>query len=141
MVLSFRVRGCEPGVRHSGEVPGGAFDAESEEVADAADVTAGGVDLVEDSVLAQGSGSDGAVLPGEGVPARDEPRRGASVDEQVRVGAVGPGLVAVVEPGCEPALDGCGERDVAAVETEATVDDVGELEFADLFAGSSQMRV
>ena len=43
--------------------------------------------------------------------------------------------VAVVEPGREPGPDGCGERDVAAVEVEATVDDVGQLQFADLLAG------
>ena len=32
-------------------------------------------------------------------------------------------------------LTGCGEWDVAAVEVEAAVDDVGQLELADLFAG------
>jgi hypothetical protein len=74
------------------EVAGGAFDAEAEQVADAAYVAAGCVYLVEDAVLAQGTWSYGAVLPGEGVAAGDE-----SFDEQVRVGARGPGLVAVVE--------------------------------------------
>lgn len=54
------------------QVPGGAGDAEPEEVADAAYVAAGGVDLVEDAVLAQGAGSYGAVPPGEGVAAGDE---------------------------------------------------------------------
>ena len=37
------------------EVAGGAFDAEPEEVIDAAYVAAGGVDLVQDAVFAQGS--------------------------------------------------------------------------------------
>ena len=112
------------------EVAGGAFDAEPEEVADAAYVAAGGVDLVEDAVLAQGAWSYGAVLPGEGAAAGDESWCGSSVDEQVRVGAGGPGLVAVVEPGSQPCSDRCGERDVAAVQVEPPVDDVGQLQFA-----------
>lgn len=44
-----------------------ALDAEPEQVADAADVAAGGVDLVQDPVLAQRPGTQGGVLPGIGV--------------------------------------------------------------------------
>ena len=66
------------------EVAGGSSDAETEEVAEAAYVAAGGVDLVEDAVLAHDLGAQSAVvLPGEGVAAGNEPGRGASVDEQV----------------------------------------------------------
>ncbi|WP_248580844.1 hypothetical protein [Nocardioides sp. InS609-2] len=126
---------AEIGVLDGLEVAGGAFDAEAEEVTDAAHVAAGGVDLVEDAVLAQGTRSYGAVFPGEGVAAGDESGCGASVDEQVGVGASRPGLVAVVEPRSEPCPDGCGEWDVAAVEEKPAVDDVGQLQLAHLLAG------
>ena len=112
-----------------------AFDAESEEVADAAYVAAGGVDLLEDAVLAQGLGSEVGVLPGEGLA--DGTSRGARapVDEQVRVDGVRPGSLPVVEPGGEAGPDRGGERDVPVVEGEAAVDDVGQLQLAELLAG------
>ncbi len=54
----------EVGVRDGVEVAGGGFDAEPEQVADEADVAAGGVDLVEYAVLAQGSGPQRDAGPG-----------------------------------------------------------------------------
>ncbi len=47
----------EVGVFDGVEVAGGAFDAEPEQVADSADVAAGGVNFVQDAVLAQRLGS------------------------------------------------------------------------------------
>ena len=77
--------GRKVGVLDGLEVAGGALDAEAEEVADAAYVAAGGVDLVQDAVLAQRLGSDAVSFQGKEWPAGDETGCGASVDEQVRV--------------------------------------------------------
>src|SRR5680860_1231700 len=109
----------EVGVLDGRQVAGGAFDAESEEVAEAADVPARGPDLVEDAVLAQRLGPEPSVLPGEGVSCGDQPGCCASVDEQVRVDAVGPDARSVVEPGREAGPDRCGEGDVAFAEEQA----------------------
>ena len=79
-----------------------AFDAEAEEVADPTDVSAGGVDLLEDAVFSQSLGAEVCPLPGELFADRDEPWCTDAANEQVRVDAVGPGSVAVVEPGGEP---------------------------------------
>jgi hypothetical protein len=109
------------------EVAGGALDAEPEQVTDAADVAAGGLDLAEDAVLAQRLGAQGGVQPRELAADWDESGCGASVDEQVRVGRVGPGTGSVVEPCGQAGADGGGQRDGSAVDDEAAVDDVGEL--------------
>src|SRR3546814_17672098 len=66
-------------------VAGAAFNAEPEEVVDAAYVAAGGMALVQYAVLAQGARADAAVPPRKGRPAGDEPRPGAHVDETVGV--------------------------------------------------------
>src|SRR3546814_18275609 len=95
------------------------------------------MDLVQYAVFAQGARAEAAVPPRKGRTAGDETRRGASVDEQVRVRGGRPGSVAVVEPGAQPCPHGCGERDVAALEVEPTVHDVGQLQFADLPAGQA----
>ena len=47
------------GVAHRG------LDAEAEKVADPADISASGVDLLEDAVLSQGLGPEARVRPGE----------------------------------------------------------------------------
>ena len=84
------------GVLDRAEVAGRSGDAESEEVAEASDVAAGGMDLVQDAVLAHGLGPQGRAEPGVVGSCRDEPGCGAPVDEQVWVGAVRPGPVGVV---------------------------------------------
>src|SRR3546814_14642261 len=97
-----------------------AFNAEPEEVVDAAYVAAGGMDLVQYAVFAQGARADAAVPPRTGRTAGDETRRGASVDEQVRVRGGRPGSVAEVEPGAPPATHGWGGGDDADPEGGAT---------------------
>ena len=97
------------------QVAGCSGDAEAEQVAEAPQVSSGGVDLVQDAVLTQDLGAQRAVLPGEGVTTGNEPGCGASVDQHVRVEAGRPGGVAVVEPGGEPCPHGRAERDVPAL--------------------------
>ena len=126
---------CQVGVLDGLEVAGGALDTEPEQVTDAADVAAGGVDPAEDAVLAQCLRAQGGVQPREAVADRDESGCGASVDEQVRVGRVGPGTGSVAEPCGQAGADGGGHRDGSAVDDEAAVDDVGELQPTDLFDG------
>lgn len=43
----------------------------------------------------------------------------------------------MVEPVTEPSPNGCDERDVAAVGVEPAVDDVGQLQLWDRFAGQA----
>jgi hypothetical protein len=57
---------------------------------------------------------------------------GLVVDEQVRVRGAGPALGAVVQPGGEFLLDQRGEQDRAAVEVQASVVQVGQLQVEDL---------
>jgi len=54
------------------------------------------------------------------------------VDEQVRVGGVGPALAAVVEVCGQPDPDRFGEQDGLSGQVQPPVADVGELEAADL---------
>src|SRR6266542_1968923 len=79
------------------------LDGESEEVADAADVAAAGVDLLQDAVFAQRLGSEvrSSPSPRELAADRDEAWCAAPADEQMRVDAVRPGPCPVVEPGAE----------------------------------------
>src|SRR5664279_244787 len=105
---------------------------EPEQVSDAADVTA----VVWISLRMRSSrsawGAQGYAFPRKVAADRDEPGWGAPVDEQVKVGGVGPGPVAVVKPGGQPGADGSSERDVAVAEDESSVDDVGEPQLSDL---------
>ena len=103
----------------------------AEQVADAADVSAGGVDLLEDSVAAERLRVHAGLLPRESVAWRVEPRRGALRDEQVRIGGARPPGGAMIEPSRETHFIGLCERDAAAVrKAEAAIDDVGELDRA-----------
>lgn len=80
--------------------------------------------------------AQGDALPREVAAHWNEPGRAAPVNEQVGIGGVWPGAAAVVEPGSQPGADGRGERDVAIAEDDqASVDDVGEPQLSDLFAG------
>lgn len=81
--------------------------------------------------------ANAAVPPRGGRAGGDETRRGALVDKQVRVRGGRPRSVAVVEPGAQPAPDGCGERDVAPVKVEPAIDDLGQPQLADLLAGQA----
>ncbi len=110
------------GVVEGGHVAQRAPDTEIEQVADPSDVAAGGVDLVEDAVLAKGLGGEVDFLPGELPADRGQPGCGAPADEQVRVDGARPGPGAVIEPRGEPGQHRAGERDVPAVEGEAAVD-------------------
>jgi hypothetical protein len=119
----------------------GALDAEPKEFTDAADVAAGGADLVEDPVLAKGLGRQIDLSPGEGPAHLGEAGCGSPVDEQVRVCGPGPGLCSVVEPRSEPRHHGRCEGNDAAAEGEAPVDDVGEGERPDLTLMDHQKRI
>jgi hypothetical protein len=88
-LLDVLASGGEGGVLDGLEVAGGAHDAESEQVAEASDVATGGVDLVQDAVLAQRAGSQSGFLPRKGAADADKPRGGAAVDEQVRLALLG----------------------------------------------------
>src|SRR3546814_10773191 len=65
------------GVLDGLEVAGGAFNAEPEEVVDAAYVAAGGMDLVQYAVFAQGARADAAGPPRQGRAAGGGTARGA----------------------------------------------------------------
>lgn len=125
----------EVGVRDGACVAGCGADAEPEEVADSADVAAVGVDLLEDSVLAQGLWAEVGVGPRELSADGPEPWCVAHADEKVRVDAARPFDRPVVEPCGESTEDGVGEGDVPVVDVEASVDDVGELKVLHFFGG------
>ena len=81
----------------------GGFDVEAEDVADAADVSAGGVDFLEDAVFSQRLGTKVGSGPGElfadrgeaggAAPADEEVGGAAPADEEVGVDAGRPGSV------------------------------------------------
>lgn len=110
----------------------GCWDGQSEQVADAPQVAAGGPDFMEDAV-----GADNACRGAE-----HEPKPAASdglgaqcgpvVDEQVGVGRAGPSLVSEVEIGVQSEASGFGEQDDLVAQVRPSVVDVGELEGADL---------
>jgi len=95
-------------------------------------VDVGGVNLGEDAVLSQGLGAEPCSSPAELLADRDEPWRADPADEEVGVDAGRPGPVAVVEPGAEAYTYRASQGDVPAVEVEASVDDVGELQPGEL---------
>lgn len=74
--------GARPRVEDA-EVAGGCVDAHAEEVGDAAGVAAGGLDLLDDAVVAEGLGGDPGFVPGELVSGRAEAACGEQADEQV----------------------------------------------------------
>ncbi len=69
----------------------GGVDGESEEIADAADVTSGGVDFLEDAVFSERLRFERCAFPGELATDGREAWRGFAADEQMRVDAAGPG--------------------------------------------------
>jgi hypothetical protein len=118
------------------------LDADAEEVGEAAGVAAGGEDLVDDAVAAQGSDAAGQ---GEGevdpaVPDGFVALGVAHVDEHVGVGCGEPARLAVVEPAGEAVDHGAGEWDEPVVDAEFAVRDVGELEVAQLAGGEAVER-
>lgn len=122
------------------QVAGGTFDAEPEQVADAAHVATGGVDLVRDAVLAQRPRTQGDVALGEAVADGHQPWRGAPADQQVGIEAARPATVAVVEPGRQPGPDRCRQRDLGITDGELAVDDVGQQDLSQLLAGQRVER-
>ena len=125
----------EVGVGQGEGVAHGGVYGEPEEVADAADVAAGGVDLGQDAVFSQGLGSQGGSVPRELFADRGEAPCADPADEEVRVDAGRPGPVAVIQPGGEAYSYRAGQADVPAVEGQASVDDVGELQPGELAGG------
>src|SRR6266496_2477544 len=130
-----RTRWCllgQVGVIEDCRVAQGRSDGEPEEGADASDISAGGMDFVEDPVgpdIARCRAEDESwqsVADGRG------PQSAAEVDEYVRVGRVRPAAVAVVEVGSQPNKNGFGEQDRASVEDKSTIVDVGEVQRAQL---------
>ena len=93
------------------------------------------LDEVPDPVFAQGLGAQGGSVPRELLADRGEARRADPADEEVRVDAGWPGPVAVIEPGGEAYSYRAGQGDVAAVEGQASVDDVGEFQPGELAGG------
>ena len=122
-------------VAERARVPQGGVDAESEEVADAANVTTGGVDLLENAILSEGLGSEVCVRPGELASDGNEAWRTATTHEQVRVDAARPASRPMVKPRGEAHAHGVSEGNDATSEVEPAVDDVGELQLAELLAG------
>ena len=115
-------------------------DAESEQVADAADIAAGCVDLLKNSVFSQCLGSQVGVGPWELATDGVEAGCAANSDEQVRVDGRGPGCGAVVKPCGDTHVHRPGEGNTSSAEAESPVDDVGELELLDLVGGEGVER-
>src|SRR5213078_3962574 len=95
-------------------------------------VAVAGVGFVEDAVL-----TDGLSVHAEAFA--DPPWGGraggvgvAVVDEQVRVGGVGPGSLPAGQVGGQPQPDGDGERDDAVVDVQPSVAQVGQVQGAEL---------
>src|SRR3954470_6761031 len=105
-----RTGGCttafpvEVGVVQRGRVVLGGGHGDAEEVADAAQVAAAGVGFVDDSILTQCLGGHAESVGDPGAAGRAGGGRGQGVDEEVRVDAVGPASVALVEVGVQACL-------------------------------------
>src|SRR3954452_20363367 len=110
------------GMTEGGGVPHRCLHGDPEQVTDAADVAAGGVDLLQDAVFAQRLGSDTCSLPTT-ASGGEQPRRGALVDEQMRVDGVRPGPGAVVQPPSQTDADRAGQGDGSTAQGEPTVDE------------------
>src|SRR5207302_9552985 len=81
--------GCvQVGVVECGGVARRCLDAEAEQVTDPSDVAAGGVDLLEDAVLAQGLRAEAGSSPWELLADWGQARRADAADEQVGVDRV-----------------------------------------------------
>ena len=63
----------EVGMGEGDGVAHGGVDGDAEEVADPADVAAGGVDLLEDAVFSQGLGPEACSFQGNCLPTGSEP--------------------------------------------------------------------
>ncbi len=129
------VTGGEVGLADDRGVSDGRVGAEGEQVDELAGVATGGVGLVEDAVFPDGGrvevGADGQPYP----PMADgcvEVTCGSVVQEEVLVERFRPAVVAVVEVGGQPASDRCGEYDDAAVDMQASVDEIGDPKALDV---------
>ena len=135
---SGRIGGRQVGFEGAG-VAQGCVDVDAEQFADASDVAAGGADLVEDAVFAEGLRGEADVVRGEAAADRREPGCGASVDEQVRVDRVGPGRVLRwSSQAARRGSTGAARGMLAAVDGEAAVDDVGELDDSEVLRGDAR---
>lgn len=114
--------GRESGVVEGGAVAFGAGDAQAEEVAQAAQV-AGGDHFVEDAVFAEGLGRDAEDLGRPDVAGRAGVGRGLPVDEEVRIGRLGPPSCAQVEIVGEADTYRLSEQDDAVLMMEPSVAD------------------
>ena len=138
VVLGLRTYGAtgrQVWVRNGVGIAQAGSNGETEEVADSADISATGMDLLENAVLSQRLGPQRRLPPWERTADRQEAWGGAPVDEQVRVTRARPGPPSVVEPGAESREHGAGQGDGSAPEDESSVDDIGDIERAELLAG------
>src|SRR5579872_5342094 len=103
-------------------------DGHAEQVAQGADVSAGGLDFLVDAVQADVLGGDGELLadPVRGDRAGRLPA--ASVDEQVGVDTGRPGHGPVREVGVDAVADGHGQQDHPVIQVKPAAADVDELE-------------
>src|SRR2546425_8427786 len=115
------------GVLHGCVVSQSGSDADPEEVADAANVSAGRMDLLEDAVLAQRLGSEVRFGPRELAADGNEAWSAAAADVQEGVDGARPGTCPIVEPRREPDAHRSGQRDAPLVQREPSVVDIGEL--------------
>ena len=129
------VMGGEVGLADDRGVPRGRVGAEGEQVDEPAGVATGGVGLVEDAVFTDGGrvevGADSQPNP----PMADgcvEVTCGSVVQEEVLVERFRPAVVAVVEVGGQPVSDRCGEDDGAAIDVQASVDEIGDPKALDV---------
>ena len=123
-----------------GRVAHCGLNPDAEKVADPPDISASGVDFLEDAVFSQGLGPEAGVGPGELFAHRGEPGPAFMVDEQVGVSGGRPLPGAVVEPGGKTDFYWPGERDFSVFEGEAAVDDIGELQAGQLAGGEGVER-
>lgn len=103
------------------EVSLGAGDGQAEEVAEAAEVAAGGEQLVEDTVLSHVLGHAGEAEADPIRPGGAGAQGVALMEEQVGVGGCGPAPGAVVEIDAQALSDSLCEHDDPAGDLEPTV--------------------
>ena len=110
----------------------GGLNRDAEEVRHTTEVAAGGLRFVDHAILPDRLGRHTEVVVDPGSLGWCRAAGATEMDEEVRIDAVRPSPVAVVEVSGEPGLDRIGEWHRPPSEVEATVANVGELQVAQL---------